>query len=67
MADTAEKINKFIKISQFRTEYFSEGSAPTAYSIKKMISMGEITGKILGGMYYVVIDEKITQFDQHEI
>jgi hypothetical protein len=54
---------QFVKISKFREDFFLKGSAPSVNSVKKMIKTGELTGKKLGCLYYVVVDEKLTTYD----
>ncbi|WP_415906563.1 hypothetical protein ACMXYX_04945 [Neptuniibacter sp. QD72_48] len=47
---------KLVRVSDFRKNYF-EGTAPSVDSIKKMIKLGEIKGKKLLGVYYVIVDD----------
>lgn len=47
---------KLIRVSKFRKRYF-EGTAPSIDSIKNMIRLGELKGKKLAGVYYVIIDD----------
>tara|TARA_R110001583_G_scaffold190283_1_gene354432 strand:+ start:1585 stop:1872 length:288 start_codon:yes stop_codon:yes gene_type:complete len=54
---------KLIKISEFRKKYFDEGSAPSVNSIKKSILLGELTGKKIGTLQYIVLDNKFFQTD----
>jgi len=61
--ERSTQLFKFVKISKFRADFFLEGSAPTVNSIKKMILMGELTGKRFGGVQYIVIDYKLNEFD----
>ncbi|MGH1430679.1 MAG: hypothetical protein ACRBB4_06135 [Neptuniibacter sp.] len=63
MPKNDEQKPKLMRISQFRETFFTEGSAPTAKTIKKLILTGELTGKTLGKTQYVVIDEKVTTYD----
>lgn len=46
-----------MKISQYRNDCFVEGSRPSLNTIKKWIDNGEVIGEIIGGHYYVRVDE----------
>lgn len=46
-----------MKISQYREEHFVEGSRPAINTLKKWIDNGDLNGKVIGGNYYVQIDE----------
>lgn len=48
---------KLIKLSQYRKQYFVEGSEPSLRTLKRWIVSGEIKGEILNGHYYVTVDE----------
>ncbi|MEQ3635945.1 hypothetical protein [Alcanivorax sp.] len=51
-----------MKISEFQTAFFTDGSAPSRNTIKQWFRDGTVNGKKLGKLYYVIIDEKIDQF-----
>jgi len=48
--------SKLMKISQYRSENFVKGSAPTLASIRSWIDDGLLKGQILGKQYFVEIE-----------
>ena len=48
-----------MKISDFQKKFFHPGSEPSRNTIKKWFRDGEINGKKLGKIYYVIVDEKV--------
>jgi hypothetical protein len=44
---------KLMKVSEFRSEYFEEGSRPMPKTIRSWIDAGTLPGQRIGGTYYV--------------
>lgn len=70
MSDTPAEF-KLIRLSDFRRNYF-EGTRPSIKSLRNMIHLGELKGKKLAGVYYVVIDDDFLGLnkehsDDHEV
>jgi|GEM_PF-1379243 hypothetical protein len=51
-----------MKISQYQKTYFVPGSAPVARTFKRRIDNGEIRGQVIGGIYFIEVDDE----DEHE-
>lgn len=50
---------QLMKISQFRREFFVEGSRPSINTLKKWCVEGSLDCKRLGDMTYIVLNEKV--------
>ncbi len=46
-----------MKISEYRTKYFAEGSHPSLTTIRKWVDIGEVYGEVINGHYYVDPDK----------
>lgn len=54
---------QLMKISQFRREFFVEGSRPSINTLKKWCREGILDAKRLGDMYYVILNDKVMPKD----
>lgn len=52
-------MQRLMLVSEYRETYFTEGSRPSVNTIKRWIREGELPGKRMGSLYYVLIDQEV--------
>jgi hypothetical protein len=55
-----------MKITDYRSKRFAQGSAPDLRTLKRLIDEGELSGKRLGKIYYVEVDAQLNEFNPIE-
>lgn len=48
---------RLITPNQYREMLFAEGSAPCLRTVRAQIRTGKLPGQVIGGLYYVDLDE----------
>jgi len=68
---TTKTVNtvRLIKLSEFRTKFFSQGSAPAKDTLIRQIENQHLKGQRIGNQYFIDIDEfvapKFSELLQH--
>ena len=59
-------MTSLMKITEYREQRFTKGSAPDLRTLKRLIDEGELAGKRLGKIYYIEVDSNLNEFSLME-